>query len=400
MGHVDLFKYALRGMLGRQTQSYLTILGVVIGIASIVSIVSIGQGISSYVQDELMTFGTDYISVTPGKLTALSGQGPVGITRYTLDNNDFKIISSAPGVKKAYGQIMAQAPVEFAGENGAVLVIGFTSGGLVDFPVYKLREGRDYKPSSGEAIIGAGLADDFFKRKVKLGDSLKLNNASFKVVGILEKGSGLTSIIDSVVLTDTGDMYKITGRAKALSNYDEIDAKLLPGADPDGVAETVAERLRNAHHVTKDNEDFTILTPQATSDLVGGILGTLNLFLGGLAGIALVVGGVGIMNTMFMAVTERTREIGVLKAIGGRDSDILEIFILESGMIGLLGGIIGVSIGFALSFAISLLGVPSTVDVSLVSWALAFSFVIGIVSGFIPARVAANLPPVEALRYE
>jgi len=158
--------------------------------------------------------------------------------------------------------------------------------------------------------------------------------------------------------------------------------------------------LLSLHKETVETEDFTVYTPATTSNLVGGILATLNLFLGGLAGIALVVGGVGIANTMFMAVTERTREIGVLKALGARNNDILEIFIIESGLIGLMGGAIGCAIGFSLSVVMNLFGVPSNVDITLVSWAILFSFIIGVVSGFFPAALAARLEPVEALRYE
>lgn len=400
MGHLDSFQYALRGMLSRQTQSYLTILGVVIGIASIVAIVSIGQGISSYVQEQMMALGTDYVSITPGTDLGLSSSNPVGISKAILTSNDLKIIDGVGGVKKAYGQVMSMPSIEFGGEKGTTICIAFTAGGFEDFPMYKLREGRYYRAAAGEAIIGGGLANDVFKRDVRIGDTIKLNNASFRVVGILEKGSGMMAIADSMVAVDTADMQRITGQSKAVNAFVEIDAKLLPGANPDDVAAVIAERLRNAHKVTAETQDFTILTPAAASNIVGSIIVTLNLFLGGLAGIALIVGGVGIMNTMFMAVTERTREIGILKAVGARDSNILEIFILESGMIGLVGGVIGCAIGWSLSYGMNLFGVPSNVDLSLIGYALAFSFVVGMVSGFIPARVASSLEPVEALRYE
>ena len=399
MSHMDLFTYAVRGLFNRQLRSYLTILGVVIGIAAIVAIVSIGQGLSQYIQNELMSFGGDYVTINPGKLEDYAS-GPAVSMPVVLTENDRKVIESVGGVEKAYGQVTDIGAIEFHGEKGTGMIIG-TSVGIWDaFPIYKLREGRFYRAEAGEAVIGAGVADNVFKKKVRVGDTMRINNMSVKVVGILETGSGITSAFDYMVMLDVPDMMRSMGRAKTVISYEEIDAKLVPGSNPDEVGAAVEERLRNLHHVSEENQDFTVLTPSKINNLIGSIIGTLNLFLGGLASIALVVGGVGIANTMFMSVMERTREIGILKALGARNKDIQEIFLIESGLIGLTGGLVGCAVGFSLSLLMGQFGVPSYVDLPLVGYALLFSFTVGTVSGFLPARQAAGLPPVEALRYE
>lgn len=400
MGHADLFTYAVRGLLSRQLRSYLTILGVVIGIAAIVAIVSIGQGLSQYIQNELMSFGGDYVTINPGKMEDYASSGPTVNMPATLTENDRKAIESVGGVEKAYGQVTDIGSIEFHGEKGSGMIIG-TSVGIWDaFPIYKLREGRFYRAEAGELVIGAGVADNVFKKKVRLGDTMRINNMSFKVVGILEKGSGITSAFDYMVMLDVPDMMRSMGRAKTIISYEEIDAKLVPGSNPDEVGVAVEERLRNLHHVSEENQDFTVLTPSKINSLIGSIIGTLNLFLGGLASIALVVGGVGIANTMFMSVMEKTREIGVLKALGATDAAIMELFLIESGMLGLVGGLLGCAIGLLISLVMNQFGVPSNVDLQLVLYAMFFSLAVGTVSGLFPARRAARLEPVEALRYE
>lgn len=401
MGHTDFFTYAVRGLFSRQLRSYLTILGVVIGIAAIVAIVSIGQGLSQYIQKELMAFGGDYLTINPGRLEEYASSGPALTMPATLTENDRKAIESVGGVEKAYGQITDTGSIEYYGEQGAGLVIGNSVGIWDAFPgAYKLREGRFYRAEAGELMLGAGVADNVFTKKVRVGDTMRINNMSFKVVGILEKGTGLMSALDYMVFVDVPDMMRSMGRARAVVSYEEIDVKLVPGSNADEVGLAVEEKLRNLHHVSEENQDFTLLTPSRINNLIGSITGTLNLFLGGLAGIALVVGGVGIANTMFMSVMERTREIGTLKALGARDRNIMEIFLIESGLIGLIGGLVGCAIGFALSLIMGQFGVPSYVDLPLVGYALLFSFAVGAISGFLPARQAARLPPVEALRYE
>ena len=400
MGHAEYFTYAVKGLLSRQLRSYLTILGIVIGIAAIVSIVSVGQGLSEYIQHQLMQFGTDYVAVYPGKLEPYASGGVTTVVKATLTDNDLRAIESVSGVEKAYGRIRDQVAVEFAGQTGSTLVVGSSAGIFDAFPIYTLREGRFYRSDSGEAVVGAEFADSVFKKKIHIGDTIKIRGKPFRVVGILEKGSGFAAAADYLVFTDVGDLTYALSKAKLVKAYEEIDAKLEPGADADEVGKAVEEKLRNLHHVTEETQDFTVLTPSQLSSIIGDIIGTLNLFLGGLAGIALIVGGVGILNTMFMSVMERTREIGVLKVIGARDRDIMEIFLIESGVIGLIGGLIGCGVGFAISIAANYFGVPSKVDLPLVGYALLFSFVVGTVSGFMPAMRAARMEPVEALRYE
>ncbi len=400
MGHLDLVNLAFSSMRRKQLRTWLTVLGIVIGIGAIVSLVSIGQGLQEYLNQQMNALGTDYLIVQPGSLQSLTSSSSVMGAVKPLSENERKAIESIGGVAKVYGEIDDTMSIEFSGQQGRVLAVGDTPGIFEAFPFYTLASGRFYTAGSNEVVLGSDLANNVFKKKVRTGDAIKLNNVTFRVVGILEEQSGLYASANSVALLDVGDMSRALGTSRVALEYDQISAKLQPGSDADAVGTAIEERLRNMRHETNDTQDFTVITPAFITNTANSILGTLNLVLGGLAAISLVVGGIGIANTMFMSVMERTREIGTLKAIGATDRAIMELFIIESGLLGIVGGLLGCLIGLGVSFVMNQFGVPSKVDLSLVSYAMLFSFAVGMVSGLFPARRASQLEPVEALRYE
>ncbi len=400
MGHLDLVNLALSSMRKKQLRTWLTVIGIVIGIGAIVSLVSIGQGLQEYLNVQLNSFGTDYLIVQPGSLQSISSSNPILSAVKPLSENERKAIESIGGVQKVYGEIDDTMSIQFSGQQGKVLAIGDTPGIFDAFPFYTLSTGRFYTSGNNEVVLGSDLANNVFKKKIRMGDTIALNNVTFRVVGILEEQTGLYSSANSVALLEVGDMSRALGTSRTALEYDQINAKLQPGSDADAVGTAIEQRLRNMRHETNDTQDFTVITPAFITNTANSILGTLNLVLGGLAGISLVVGGIGIANTMFMSVMERTREIGTLKAIGATEGAIMELFIIESGLLGVVGGLLGCLIGLLVSFGMNQFGVPSKVDLPLVSYAMLFSFAVGMASGVFPARRAAKLEPVEALRYE
>ncbi|MEM2890553.1 MAG: FtsX-like permease family protein, partial [Candidatus Hadarchaeum sp.] len=243
-----------------------------------------------------------------------------------------------------------------------------------------------------------------------------IKDTEFQVVGIMNKAGGALMTTDATIYLPKETMREIFNLPE--DRVDSIVVGVKPDADINEVAEKISEALRRSHRVTKNNEDFTVITPDYVKNVVGQITGLLSILLGGIAGISLIVGTIGITNIMFVTVSERTREIGVMKALGSTNRDILMLFVLESGIISLIGGVIGVFVGLGLGeglIFLSRMAISGTTIASnglsslqagiaiipeLIAGTIALSFVVGVIAGFLPARKAANLNPIEALRYE
>jgi len=321
----------------------------------------------------------------------------------TLTHEDLQSIESTPGVKAAYGELLTKVVIEYKGQNASALAIGIDGGVFEAMSGYfKIDQGRNYKDSETRVVVlTTALAENLFDDEIKPGRTIKINGLNFQVVGTSSMASSaFSSAASSFIYIPLRDAMDLTNVTYADVAYEEIFAPTLPGADPNVVAEQVEIKLRNNHKVSEEDQDFTVFTPDFMMEALGAITGTLNLFLGGLASIAVVVGGVGIANTMFASVLERTREIGVLKALGARSWDIQEMFLLESGLMGLVGGILGIVLGYGGCCVVRYFGVPALVTTELVIFALLFAVGVGVVSGWLPARQASQLEPVEALRYE
>jgi putative ABC transport system permease protein len=411
----DYLEFAKSSLVHRKLRSWLTALGIVIGIAAVFSLVSIGQGFDNLVKEQISSLGGNFIFITPSTQTSQggpsfgfsSGVGPRSASQGTLTTNDVSAVRSARGVVFADGIIFDRSDVEFRGEVVTTNVQGYTVDLLKEFPLVSIGEGRIF--SSGEskvAIVGFKVARDFFDREVKLGDIITVEKESYRVIGIFSEGSGATaSIFDQSIAVPRDDakrMFKDPGSR----DVSAIFVKMSEDADADRVLKDVEKRLRASHKVTKEDQDFTATSSKAIQSSVAAITGGITLFLGGIAAISLLVGAIGIVNTMFMSVMERTKQIGILKALGARSSQITAIFLIESSMLGLIGGVIGVSIGVALDLVIGskeLLG-PSAfvapITPGLVIFCISFSAIVGTVAGVLPARRAAKMDPVEAIRYE
>ena len=392
----DLFIYGLKNMRHRQLRSWLTILGVVIGIAAIVSLMTIGQGLENAIVEQFSAMGAGKIRVVPEGLTG----PPVGESGFTEDDVD--IVKDTIGIDYAGGVILTSAQITYDNQNYITFIKAIDSELAEEAkPDINAEIGDGHWFSSGEtkvAVIGYNFANNLFDKEIMLKNNIEINGIKFKIVGILEKIG--TQEIDNVLYISKDDAREIFDNEESV-NF--IYAAVEEGKDLEEVAIKVQTNLERS----RGNDNFDVYTPEQLLSQLGSILSIVQFILAGIAAISLAVGGIGIMNTMYTSVLERTKEIGAMKAIGASQKHILIIFIFESGLIGLVGGLIGAILGTFFAFSVSgiasLLGfdyLKITILWSVILFALLFAFILGMVSGLWPAYKASKLNPVEALRYE
>ncbi len=400
----DYFRFALSNIKRNEVRSLLTLAGIVIGIAAVVSLISLGQGLQEAVNEQFELMGTNTIMVMSGSgLTGMAGAAT------PLTQSDLEVIRKVKGVDLAGGFISKIAKIEFNDEIKYSWVSGFPQDEsrriIEDMGGYSIEKGRDLKEADKyKTVVGCMLANaDVFEKEVNIGDKVKIEGQTFKVVGSYEpignpdddSALGIPLETAREVFDEPDELMVIMARSK-------------DGYTTDDVAEDIKEKLRKDRGQKEGEEDFTVQTSEQLKETAGVVLDVINYVLIGIAAISLLVGGVGIMNTMYTSVLERTREIGVMKAIGAKDSDIMVVFLIESGILGLVGGIIGCSIGIGLSKSVEILATEELNTTLLTAYiapefiigALMFSFIVGCISGILPARQASQLKPVDALRYE
>ena len=399
------FALALKNIQRRGVRSWLTMLGIFIGIAAVVSLLSLGQGLEQAVAGQFQALGADRITVQAQS----GGFGPPGQGAVNpLDEEDLEIVQNSRGVDAAAGRIIEQLIVEANDEQ----IVGFTATLPDDSEERRLVEeyfgeemeaGRDLRSQDeGKVALGINYYErDVLGEQIRPGETLTIQGEEFEVTGIYERSGSFqtdTTIFmneeDMRELIDEPDLYSII--FARVENTDRIEATV----------ENVEEELRRDRNQDVGEEDFEVETSQETLDSLNQILNLVTAFVVGIAGISLIVGGVGIMNTMYTSVLERRKEIGIMKSVGARNEDILSIFMFESGILGFFGGLIGVVIGLGLAYLVQIVGtavagsgfIQATINLWVVGGALLFSFLVGLMSGVFPARQAASLKPVEALR--
>jgi len=397
----ESLKISLDSFRHRKISSALTVLGIVIGIAAIIGLVSIGEGLREAVSKQLESFGPDKIIVSPSSTG--DGLGFSGFFGEGLKEADVKKIENMNGIKTAAGVLFKTLTIKYEKESKTTYIIGINAKDaekvFLDIQAFELDEGRYFREGENGVIdIGSVVAKDMFEKEVKTGDSIFIKDKKFKVVGIM-KSVGSTQD-DSQIYMPLEDMRDLLGGKDSLSM---IFAKVTDASRIDEISKNIEKKLDKEY----GEKTYSAISSQQIAERVGSIFSILSFVLGGIASISLVVAGVGIANTMFTAVLERTREIGIMKAIGATNFNIMEIFLIESALLGFIGGVVGCVIGFVFSqiisiFASGMLPVQfqTIVTLDMILMGLGFSIFVGIISGLYPARRAAKLQPVEALRYE
>ena len=413
------FKLALNILLHSKLRSWLTIIGIVIGVAAIVAIVSIGKGAQLNVQERLGGLGADLISVSSGFERAsggfrgFGGGGDRGVggggattTVKNLTGKDIQVIKSIEGISFVNGVVSGRADVNYLAETASVSVQGVDVFAWRNIITTEIDSGRYLNPGDTNAIvIGNRVAKSTFKQPLVLNRDLTVGGRLFKIVGIL-KSSGLGGDDNRIFMpiSQARDILENVGREK----IDTISIKVSDANLVDDKTAEIEAKLMLSRHVTNKTKDFSVTSSKATLERIQGITQTFTIFLGAIAAVSLLVGAVGIANTMFTSVLEKTKEIGIMKAIGARNLDIMIIFLFNSGLVGLVGGLLGIGIGSAISAVLPNLlsglgpggSVRTVIPLSLLAEALFISILIGMVAGAIPAYRASKLKPVDALRYE
>jgi putative ABC transport system permease protein len=401
----DLFLLAVNNIRRRKLRSWLTMIGIFIGIAAVVSLVSLGQGLQTAVTGQFSTLSTDKLTIQNSE----TGFGPPGSTVVTkLNDHDVKVVENVRGVEEVVPRLVRVVKVEyndFVSFNFIADIPEESSKMRIVYDAINLEagEGRLLKRGDrGKVIIGPNIAEgNNFDKEISVGKRINIQGEDFEVVGILKRGSSFQ--INDMILLLNDDMEEL------LNINDEIDiliAQIAESEESEVIAERIKESLRDDRDLKEGEEDFSVQTPLQSISAVNQTLSVINAIVVGIALISLIVGGIGIANTMYTSVLERKKEIGTMKAIGARNKDILGIFLIESGLLGFIGGLIGVLIGAGLALGMSAL-VNSLLNTQLITVNLSpelmisvliFSGLLGIIFGGIPSWQASKLKPVDALR--
>jgi putative ABC transport system permease protein len=390
----ELIILSLDQLKGSLVRTALTMLGIVIGIASVITIISLGDGSTQSIVDQISTFGTNVITVSPGQ--ARRGPGSGGGTFETLTHADSEAVLSLDNIEAVSAIISGQATLV----NGSQSVSSSVTGVEEDYSLIQSLEfsqGDFFADSQIDSlsrivILNDDLVEELFGESASvIGEKIRLNDKTFKIIGVIEGGSSVLVPFSTAEKILFGHSY-----------LNSISIRVIDNSLMEQTSTDIENLLLSRHQIADiDSADFSLRNPLEMIDTVSSMTGTLTTVLGGIAAISLLVGGIGIMNIMLVTVTERTRDIGLLKAIGAKANDILAQFLIESLVLTLVGGLIGVILGATLTyFASSAMSIPFIVSFKSIFLAVTVSAGVGVLFGWYPAKKASLLNPIDALRYE
>jgi putative ABC transport system permease protein len=402
---LDFFKLGINNLKRRKLRAWLTMLGIFIGITAVVSLISLGNGLADVVNAQFGISSTEMITVQAGGLNSYGPPGSGAVN--PLDIEDLQAIERVPGVERALRRNIPAGKLEFNNIVGFGFATNVPSGDNRDFFYeimdVKVEAGRLLKDSdTNNVMLGYNFYVDKtgFEKPIYPGNKVLLQDKEFEVVGIIEPQGSF--ILDNVVYVNEEPLKDLMGYG---DNIDIIAVKVKDKRYMESVKGDIEKALRKTRNVEKGEEDFEVSTPEASLETVNSILSGVQIFVAIIASISIFVGAIGIANTMYTSVLERKKEIGTMKAIGAKNSDILFIFLVEAGLMGLIGSLVGVIVGESIGYIgtsqinswIGSTARPS-INFSLIGFTLLGGFLIGIMAGIFPALKAAKENPVEGLR--
>jgi putative ABC transport system permease protein len=395
-----LIPLAVGALRAHRLRSFLSMLGIAIGVAAVILLTSIGEGTRVYVVSQFTQFGTNILAVNPGKAKTLGIPGVLGGTTHKLTIDDAEALARIPGVETVVPVVMGNARVEGGGRARSVPVLGATPDVTILYR-FGARQGSfwprgDPRRGGPWAVLGPKLARELFGDVAPLGRFVRVASGRFRVVGVMQpKGQMMGFDIDDVA-------YLPVASAMRLFNLDElmeIDLIYSNARDTARVEAAVTSVLTDRHD---GNDDFTVTTQEAMLDVFGSVMDVLTMAVGAIAGISLLVGATGILTMMWIAVGERTSEIGLVRALGATRDQVQALFLAEAATLAALGGVAGIGMGLGVGYLlrVAVPGLPVETPLAFVLAGLGVSVLTGLVAGVVPARRAASFDPIEALRAE